>query len=94
MKAVYRCDFCGEMGTEQEIFVHEAQCPANPHRLNCSTCEYSGYKSLKQFKCMFNESREVPPEKEFVNCPDHKVKEHFDGMNNIFKSMFGGVKNG
>ena len=44
-------------------------------------------------KCMINESREIPPEKEFINCPDHKVKEHFDGINDIFKSMFG-VKNG
>ena len=40
MKPVYRCDFCGKMGTAEEIEDHEKVCKYNPAVKHCYTCMY------------------------------------------------------
>ena len=89
MKALYRCDYCDTIGTENEIFKHEAQCRKNPRRLNCSTCQHHGYVNFKQIKCNLHPEREIKEEHEVINCPGHEVRESYTDIEDIIHSMFG-----
>lgn len=45
MKLVYKCDYCTQMGTEEEIKEHELQCVKNYDRKSCHTCVHKQIKS-------------------------------------------------
>lgn len=40
MKQAYICDFCGKVGTEEEILQHEKECIKNPALKRCITCKH------------------------------------------------------
>jgi len=53
MKPLYRCDYCSEIGTEEEIKKHEATCTKNYNLKSCWTCKhYGGIKSWKDINSL------------------------------------------
>lgn len=40
MKQVWKCDFCSETGTKNEIKKHEQKCSFNPANKTCWTCRF------------------------------------------------------
>lgn len=40
MKQVWKCDFCLQTGTQEEIEVHEKDCSFNPANKTCWTCRF------------------------------------------------------
>lgn len=44
MKQIYRCEFCNETGTGEEIAKHEIFCSCNPHQQRCGSCLHKEHK--------------------------------------------------
>ena len=40
MKQIWKCDFCDETGTQQEMEKHELTCHFKPGVKNCVDCKY------------------------------------------------------
>ena len=90
MKQIYRCDFCSQMGTAEEIMEHEEKCIWNYHRKSCRTCKHREMQTFARYKCMFG-----------VEIPEHHIIEHCSkwewderdcsklSMNNIFNPFIG-----
>ncbi len=90
MKPVYRCDYCDQMGTAEEIMAHEEKCYWNYNRKNCWTCRHREMQTLSRWKCMLE-----------VDIPENHIIEHCGkwewnerdmskiGASNIFSPFFG-----
>lgn len=91
MISLYKCDYCNFIGSEEEVYKHENICEHNPSRLNCSSCQYSSFKTMKQYKCTLRPEREIPENQEFINCPDHSIREYPHTMKDIMGNIFGGL---
>ena len=91
MKPVYRCEYCGHMGTEDEVREHEVNCYHNYDRRSCWTCKHKDPKNLLRFKCMLG--TEIPEGKlyEFCGKYERDVKEAPKTADNIFRSLFGSL---
>lgn len=90
MKAVFKCDYCSFMDTEEKVKEHEATCLDNYTRRSCTTCKHAGFKSITQYKCACG--KEVPENMMFENCDkyERKEKKYDYDLGNIFGSFFGG----
>lgn len=47
MKQMFKCDFCDETGTEDEMQEHEKVCIFNPRVKHCLTCDK--YRPMKHY---------------------------------------------
>ena len=52
MKPVYRCEYCSNTGTEDEIREHEIHCLFNYDRKSCRTCKHKDPQSFMNYKCL------------------------------------------
>ena len=90
MKPVFKCDYCSQMGTEEEIREHEPQCMDNYDRKSCYTCVH---KKLivkdKEWGYECKAGKELPMGKIFEFCPLYQRKEKTgDVLNDIFSDLF------
>lgn len=91
MKQLFRCDYCDQTGTAEEIEKHEVQCIHNYTKRSCLTCKHKENKSWKSYACALN--KEIPEGKYFEQCSQYEWDEKDTtkrSINNIF-GMFGGL---
>ena len=100
MKPVYKCDYCNEMGTEEEIREHEPTCHYNYDRKSCYTCVHKKF-SCKQngtltisktwvFECKAD--KEIPEGCIVEFCSKYdRNKESNATLSNLFGNMFGSI---
>ena len=50
MKQLFRCEYCTEVGTEEEIRAHEEGCLWNYTKKSCWTCKHAE-KVLSKIRC-------------------------------------------
>lgn len=87
MKQVFKCDYCSEMGTEEEIAKHEIVCTDNYDRKNCYTCTHKKIRSNNSkwyYECALE--KEIPEGKIIEFCPSYERKEN---AGSIFSTLFG-----
>ena len=92
MKAIFRCEYCDQMGTAEEIEKHEDECIHNRTKRSCLTCKHKVLKSLQKYECALN--RDIPDGKYYEQCPQYEwdEKDHSARTwNNVFGNLFGGI---
>lgn len=52
MKPVFKCDYCSQMGTEEEIKEHEQNCINNYSKRSCYTCENKMIRPASRGRCL------------------------------------------
>lgn len=91
MKAVFRCDYCSEMGAEEEIQKHEPECLRNYDRKSCYTCEHASSKwkdGMYSYEC--SAGVEVKPGCRVEFCDSYKQKQMVDAAGFAsFRNLFG-----
>lgn len=91
MKQIFRCEYCSEIGTAEEIEKHEAECICNYNKKSCLTCKHAS-RGLTTYTC--NIGRQIPEGKYIEECryyewdgKDHTTRNFFNGS--IFGGLFG-----
>ena len=89
MKPIYRCDYCDQMGTAEEIMAHEENCSWTYNRKSCRTCRRRDSKSLMQYKCLLD--IEIPENHiiEFCGKYEWDEKSQPKYARNIFSPFLG-----
>ncbi len=94
MQQLFRCDYCTEVGTAEELMKHEAECIYNYKRKSCWTCAYAK-RDFSKHTC--NNGVDIPEGKFFENCSAYKWDEKDHIRRNLFNgspllgSLFGGL---
>lgn len=90
MKALYRCEYCDEMGTEEEILKHEGECIHNRTKHSCLTCKHAENK-ITTVVC--HNGQDVPEGKMIEGCKFYEwdEKDHTTRYANPFGKLFGGI---
>ena len=89
MKLVFKCDYCSEMGTEEEIREHEVKCTENYDRKSCHTCVHKKIRAEdKQLYYECKVGNEIPEGKFFEFCKSYERKEK---ANNLLDYLFDGL---
>lgn len=89
MKPVFKCDYCSQMGTEEEIRDHEIKCTDNYDRKSCYTCAHKKIRSNNgewYYEC--TSGKEIPHGNIIEFCPSYSKKEK---TNSILSDLFGSV---
>ena len=75
MKQLFRCEYCTEIGTEEEIQKHEQECIYNYNRKSCFTCKHKS-SHLLAIECAAG--KEIPSGNYMENCSNYEwdEKEH------------------
>ena len=90
MKQLFRCEYCDEIGTEEEIREHEEGCLWNYDKRSCYTCKHVENLFTK-FSCKLDTSK-IPEGKYIEQCVNYEWDEKDYTSKNIFKgSPFGGL---
>ena len=85
MKVLYRCEYCNETGTEEEITEHETTCLSNYTKKSCFTCKHrSGFTAMT---C--GNGKEIPKGKFFEQCSDYEWDEKDHATRYPFSNLFG-----
>lgn len=87
MKQLFRCEYCNETGTEEEILAHEVQCLWNYTKRTCYTCKHATRK-VTSITCAAG--RELESGKYMEGCSQHECDGCNHAMKNPFGSFFGG----
>ena len=87
MKQLFRCEYCTEIGTEEEIRKHEAECLYNYTKKSCWTCKHKE-SSFIALKC--NAGVELESGK-YMECCN---KYEWDEKDYTSKSTFAKILNG
>lgn len=84
MKQLFRCEYCTEVGTEEEIQKHEQKCIYNYNRKSCLTCKHRVGNFLA-LEC--SDGKEIPGGNYIENCSSYTwdEKDH----TKFFRSPFG-----
>ena len=90
MKPVFKCDYCSQMGTEEEIREHEPQCMDNYDRKSCYTCVHKKLINKNKEWCYeCKAGKEIPTGKFFEFCPLYERKEKSgDILDDLFNDLF------
>lgn len=89
MKQLFRCEYCNEIGTAEEMTKHEAECIHNYTKRSCMTCKYA-QRSFTKFTC--DAGREIPDRKLIEYCNNYEWDEKDHTTKNIFGgNLFGGL---
>ena len=83
MKQLFRCEYCTEVGTEEEIKNHEDKCLYNYTKKSCWTCKHK-VGSFMALEC--NAGIELEPGKYMEGCSKYE----WDEKNHTGKNAFGG----
>ena len=92
MKPVFKCDYCSQMGTEEEIRDHELVCRDNYTRRSCHTCVHKTTTFRNHQYCYeCKAGKEIPEGSIFEFCSSYERKEKSDNpLGDLFGSIFGG----
>ena len=89
MKLIYRCEYCSETGTAEEITKHEQDCMYNPNKKSCFTCKNAEICLITKITCKVG--KEIPTDKYIMYCDKYEN----DGVDHSkvspAKSLFGGT---
>ena len=87
MKQLFRCEYCSETGTEDEISEHEKTCLWNYDKRSCWTCQYAeaGFTTIK---CTNGVNLEAGKYMEGCSKYKYNVKDH--AKKSSFSNIFGG----
>jgi hypothetical protein len=91
MKQLFRCEYCDEIGTEEEIREHEKECLWNYDKKSCYTCKHME-NLFTSIKCKLDDTK--IPEGKYIEqcaCYDRDDKDHTKKTPNIFGGLFGGL---
>lgn len=89
MKQLFRCEYCSETGTAEEITKHEAECLHNYTKRSCMTCKYVE-NNFTKFTC--NAGKDIPEGKYIEQCSNYERDEKDHTGKNIFSgTLFGGL---
>lgn len=99
MKPLYKCEYCDQTGTAEEIEKHEAECIYNYNLKSCFTCiHYQGIKSwnkLNEMTVNCDLNIDLPVNKYKGNCASYERKiEKESPYSDLLKTMFGGARFG
>lgn len=83
MKQLFRCEYCTEVGTEEEIVKHEQECIYNYNRRSCFTC---AHKKGNYLAITCDLGRELESGKYMEGCSKYE----WDEKNHTGKNAFGG----
>ena len=88
MKQLFRCEYCDEIGTEDEILEHEKTCLWNYDKKSCWTCRYLENLFTK-VRCKLDETK-IPEGKYIEQCACYARddKGHTKKTPNIFGRLF------
>ena len=92
MKQIFRCEYCDQMGTAEEITKHEDECISNYNKRSCMTCKYANRSAVLKYKCACD--RDIPEGKYMEQCPQYEWdgKDHASrAWNSAFGGLFGGI---
>lgn len=92
MKQLFRCDFCDQTGTAEEIEKHEAECIHNYKKRSCFTCKHRKIISLTSYGCALG--KEIPIGKYVEQCSQYEWDEKDEAkttFEDIFDGIFGGL---
>lgn len=92
MKQIFRCEYCNETGTAEEMEKHEDACIHNRTKRSCLTCKHATTKSMQKYECALN--RDIPEGQYFQQCPQYEWDEKdwaSRSWNNVFGNLFGGI---
>lgn len=91
MKPVFKCDYCSQMGTEEEIREHEPKCFDNYDRRSCFTCAHKTIRPKDGnwgYRC--GVGKEIPEGKFFEFCESYERREKVDNpLIDLFPHIFG-----
>lgn len=86
MKPLYRCDYCTETGTAEEITNHEETCFYNYTKRSCHTCK-NVERKVNKYIC--KAGKEIPEGCCIEHCPNYKWNEYEHGS--LFPTLFGNL---
>jgi sarcosine oxidase delta subunit len=87
MKQIFRCEYCTEYGTAEEIMKHEEKCIYNYNKKSCLTCKYAENK----FACINCQAGvELEQGKYMEGCSKYAWDERDHTISSSFSKMFGG----
>ena len=87
MKPVFKCDYCSQMGTEEEIREHEIECINNYDRRSCYTCKYKKIHTSPSIRYECEKGIDIPEGSICEFCNSYERKEYADL---IFRNSFNG----
>lgn len=92
MKPLYRCEYCNQTGTAEEIEKHEIECANNYNLKSCRTCiHYVGLGAGLNAICDAN-VQDIPPQRFKVNCSSYERNYEAPTFYSDFaRTFFGGV---
>lgn len=84
MHALFKCDYCDCIDSQEKIAEHEASCSNNPERCSCRTCDFSETKDYKNYIC--KKGKEIPSGHMYCVCSEWEFRNHFV-VKDIFRFM-------
>lgn len=87
MKQLFRCEYCTEVGTEEEIRAHEEGCLWNYTKKSCWTCKHAE-KVLSKIRCTAD--KEISDGTYIEQCSSYEYdgKDHARSLKSPFGSSF------
>ena len=92
MKPVFKCDYCSQMGTEEEIREHEDKCYENYNKKSCYTCKHRGKLTMENKLCKYEckAGKDIPAGRIYQFCDLYERKEQTKfGSKGLFENYFG-----
>ena len=72
MKQLFRCEYCDQIGPEEEIKKHEEECIFNYTKHSCLTCKYAE-RGMLNYKC--TNGKDIPEGKYLEQCNKYEWDE-------------------
>ena len=86
MKQLFRCEYCQDIGTEEEIKKHEEECIYNYNKKSCWTCKHAKRSWITTVECTVGQ--EIPQGKYIERCSKYEWDEK-DHSKPSAKDIFG-----
>lgn len=89
MKQLFRCEYCSEQGTAEEITKHEEECIYNYNKKSCFTCKH---RDNKIFNIICKANKEIPDGKYIEGCSEYEWDEQdHTKVSPFLKGLGGGI---
>ena len=90
MKPVFKCEYCSEIGTEEEIKEHEPKCRYNYNLKSCNTCTHKIFKNSKKgFAYECKKGRDIPEGQMYKDCELYEFKTNTHLFSEFADCLFG-----
>jgi hypothetical protein len=88
MKQLFRCEYCDQTGTAEEIQKHEEECMYNYNKRSCWTCKHAEV-CLPTVTC--KAGKEIPKDNYIKNCDRYENDGKDHTKPSAAKYLFGGL---